>query len=584
MRARHGFTTGIFAFVLGTSLALTLFNLVSEGASISLFGLRLTSRSPVRPFCVAGLAAAVLVALSPRAAQVYRRAAQLGRSNAVHSTGACVAALMVVVIGFSRGSFVAAAADSYGYVAGAELLARGALGIPQEWAATYDWPNAEGSWSPLGFQPSPDQRHIVPTHPPGLSILMAGFQLVLGRNGEFLVVPLAAGIAVLATFWLGRKVHSSSAGALAAILLACSPTLLFHACVPMSDVPATAMWALAVLFSLGRGPAAAMGAGVCAGVAVLIRPNLMPLSIVPIAAIVANGEERQRRLNMLLCFLGGAMPSFGVLALLNQVWYGSVTGSGYPVRELFRFEYFWTNVISYPRWLIETQTPFVFLAPVALLWVHRTRILLAAVALVVALSYAFYAPFDQWTYLRFLLPAFPALLILASVCALWMLSRLPNARAQIIAATALGAVALSSWQEARIKGAFTNHQSLDRFVDIPRYVDANLPENAVFLTRLYSGSIREYGSRLTIRWDVLDPAWLDRAIADLQARRDRVFIVIEDQEEREMFRSRFGDSRWGTLDWPAAAVYRGVETVWLYDVRDLGRARDAVVTRAIPQS
>ena len=42
-------------------------------------------------------------------------------------------------------------------------------------------------------------------------------------------------------------------------------------------------------------------------------------------------------------------------------------------------------------------------------------------------------------------------------------------------------------------------------------VARRLPGNAIVITSRYSGSVRYYGGRRTIVWDVLDPAWLDRA-------------------------------------------------------------------------
>lgn len=183
----------------------------------------------------------------------------------------------------------------------------------------------------------------------------------------------------------------------------------------------------------------------------------------------------------------GALPAFVVLALFNRACDGSVIGSGYQVGDMFRVEHVWPNLFSYPRWLVGTQTAFILLAPIGLFLVRRDRLVLALAPAIVWFSYPFYAPLDHWSYLRFLLPAFPALLVLASTCA---------ARAIPFA----------------LAGSF--HQDLSRRVVIVALL------GVVALT-----------------------TW---------------------------------------LDWPPAAEYAGVETVWLYGVADRNRPSHDVATRAIP--
>jgi hypothetical protein len=570
--------------LLAASLMLTFVALVSRGISGHVFDIAISVRNPARPFTVAGIAAALLVGSSEQAARAAGRIKSLLETDRFRTLTALGAAIGVASIGIVNGSFVATAADSYGYVREAEMLSRGLLALPQEWAMNFPWPHAAGTWSPLGFRPSLDGTGIVPTYPPGYPLLMAALDVLVGSNAGYAVVPISAAMAVLATFWIGRRIEGSATGLVAALLLAASPTLLFHTNIPMSDVPATAFWTVAIALSLHRGRGSIIASGLCAGMAVLVRPNLVPLMAVPALAIASHMQSpRAERIRNVMIFGFAAFPAILLLAFLNRSWYGHPIASGYPVRELFRLDYAWTNLSSYPRWLLETQTVFVLLAPLALVTHRRERWLLGLSVVTVALSYLFYAPFDHWAYLRFLLPAFPALLILSSAVAMQFLGHLRSAAIRVLAVAILGVVALTSWQEARIRGAFANHESLERFVAIPRFVRTQLPGNAVYLTRLYSGSIREYGERLTLRWDVLDPEWLDRAVEELQRQQHEVFIVIEAQEERDLFLERFGSrSKWGKLDWVPKLEYRGIETVWIYDVRDLGRPQGEMTTRSIP--
>ena len=53
----------------------------------------------------------------------------------------------------------------------------------------------------------------------------------------------------------------------------------------------------------------------------------------------------------------------------------------------------------------------------------------------------------------------------------------------------------------------------------------------------HSGTVRYYAGRVTLRFDLLDPAWLDRAIAWLEARGHHPYILLEDWERRSSRRS-----------------------------------------------
>jgi hypothetical protein len=57
-------------------------------------------------------------------------------------------------------------------------------------------------------------------------------------------------------------------------------------------------------------------------------------------------------------------------------------------------------------------------------------------------------------------------------------------------------------------------------------------------------------------WDVLDQAWLDRAIEYVRTRGYEPYFLFEGQEER-IFRERFRSSATGALDWPPAAEILG---------------------------
>ena len=84
---------------------------------------------------------------------------------------------------------------------------------------------------------------------------------------------------------------------------------------------------------------------------------------------------------------------------------------------------------------MQTQTPLILLALVPLFVRARacatttraSRRARASAAIVglTFLSYLFYATFDHWFYLRFLLPAYPALFVLLAAAIRWLALKLP---------------------------------------------------------------------------------------------------------------------------------------------------------------
>ena len=157
-----------------------------------------------------------------------------------------------------------------------------------------------------------------------------------------------------------------------------------------------------------------------------------------------------------------------------------------------------------------------------------------AFAFVVFASYAWYTPFEDWTFLRFLLPAYPIVLVLAAASfgLLAPRGRAPRAAAFIVVSLVLGAWGLYKGQVAfdvrhqeersRIAGTFARE----------------LPDGAVVLSNQHSGSVRYYGNRVTLRFEWLNPDAYDDAIAYLRASGRPVFAVLDDFE-REIVRQRY---------------------------------------------
>jgi asparagine N-glycosylation enzyme membrane subunit Stt3 len=503
-----------------------------------------------------------------------------------------LAALAAAWIGVSNGTFAAADTDPYGYVSLADAIAHGALRLDQRpLLQGLSWAGVEHTLAPPGWRPAAARGFIAPVYSPGLPLVMGAAQALFGRSAVFYIVPLLGALAVWMTGRLGRQVHSPIGGALAAVLLATSPTFLRQIVQPVSDLPTASWWTLCLVFATRASALAALGSGLAASAAILTRPNLVVLAGIVGAYLawqIRNSSAGTRLVGVqrLAWFALGTVPGCVAVAAINQRLFGSPLESGYGTLPQL---YAWANVLPnldrYPRWLIETHTPFILLgllAPASLLQRadrDRSRVeVLRVFSLVVIASYLAFNPFgrEEWDYLRFILPCYPALLVLSAALLVSALRRL--SKTAVIGATAaiVVAVSVAVWQ-ARValdSGAFTIRVSERRYVDVGRFVARAMPADAAFISSLHAGAIRYYASRLTVRFDVLLPARLDQVIAQLRSAGYHPYIALDEGEEAT-FRAQFSPfSDVGRLDWPPAAERFEPVHVRIYDPADRARYFD----------
>jgi 4-amino-4-deoxy-L-arabinose transferase-like glycosyltransferase len=389
---------------------------------------------------------------------------------------------VALAVSLAYGTFAAGGADSYGYLSQAELFARGRLveSLPAE--PGFSWPNRRATLTPLGFTPWRGGEGMAPTYPPGLPLLMAPLTL-LHPSAVFLFVPFCAVVAVWVCWQLGRAMGEPLAGGLAAALLAVSPTFTYQAIQPMSDVPVAAFWTGALLLAASTRPRAAAAAGLAAGLAVLIRPNLAPLLVlVAAAAAWARGERRPRRA---LVTLAAAAPAIVALGAIQYVRFGSPFGSGYgTVEELFSLAYIRPNLERYPRWMIEAHTWFIALwiaAPLAIVrlpvagralaWIGY---LFAGAVAVAYLPYIYFQP-QEWFYTRFLLPAIPLMILLGMLLVLQAMRRAAPRAATPVAVLLTLALAGVYAANAVSRGVPVLRDAERKFPEVGRFVAAHLP-------------------------------------------------------------------------------------------------------------
>jgi hypothetical protein len=533
--------------------------------------LRVSSREPLRPLIIAAAAAAYYVWRYAREDRAADGRWLESRLRSVLPAVIPFSVILAFVFGVYYGSFAAAGSDSYGYVSQARLWLDGTLHLSQPWVSQFSWPDREWVAAPLGYRPYAADGTIVPTYPAGLPIVMAAFLAVVGPNGPFFVVPIFAALTIWLTYMLGREATGSKVAAtLAMALLLASPVFLAHLMVPMSDVPAAAGWTLVALLALkGPGGHRPLLAGLAAGLTLLIRPNLFLLVLMPAFAWRAKRDSLVR-------YGSGLLPGLIVLASVNIFLYYSPLAFGQGgLFESFTLGSFPGNVRNYTSWLLQTQTPLIALAllPIFVDQALRAgnthvspRACLTATVALTFLSYVFYGEFNHWFYLRFLLPAYPAIFVLMAAAIRYLSLKLP-VEARVPAAICACAVMIPyGVRVGRDTGIFNQAAFERRHIRAADGVAARTPTNAAVLAVQHSGSVRFYANRITLRYDWLPANLLDAAVDDLIARGYQPFVVVDDWEETE-FRNRFGPhSRLGQLDWPPLMRVTGSPEVRIYDL------------------
>ena len=482
---------------------------------------------------------------------------------------AALCVLAVAAVGFRFGTYAAGGSDSSCYALMADAFAAGKMQPSSDLVAEVPWPEAPKTFTPGGFVPSETRPSAsAPVCAPGFSLLLAPLAVIGGPDAVFILSPIAGALLVWLTFLAARHIAGPLAGAMAAVLVAASPPMLYQVVQPMNDVATAALWMATFVALVGRRWTVA---GVCCGLALLVRPNLLPLGAIAAFFVATNRSATRAGVG---AFLAAALP-FGLIVLwLNSALYGSPRRTGYgQLGSLFGHQAAAINAPRYLSWLIETHTPFpllAFAAPFVVPGDRRSEAWLATgLILATCLIYFIYTPFDEWSYLRFLLPAIALMLVLACSATVTVLQYAPVAGRIVVIGAIVAGIGLFCVREAKDRLAFNLRFLEQRYRSAGRVVGDRLPPNAVVLSVWDSGAVRFHGRREALSWAGLDPVWLDRGLAWLDAHGRPPYILLESWEEQP-FRDRFGaHSDIGKLDWPPK--YEVDRAVRIYDPKDRAR-------------
>ncbi len=512
---------------------------VSGGFRTTVGGLRISARSPLPILVVALLNASMWYSAARRRQSIASDLEAIWIAINRHAPRIiAVFALAIAIVTAMYSTRSAAGADASGYLSEAASFSTGQF-FHQDDLSALTRGHDPFLTSPLGWRPAPSGARQSPTYPPGFPLLMAIPHAIAGATGASAIVIVSAALAVWATAMLAMQLGGGGAGVIAAALLAFTPVFIHQSIQPMSDVPVTAAWMLCFLL-LRRNRAS--WSGVICAMAVLIRPNLAPLAIVPL--FLAG--------NRLAFAIPVAIAAAG-LAAMQWLWYGSPLQSGYgSADQLFALTNIGPNASRYVGWVIAAA-PLMLLSVLGVARVKGSRFAqgLLAFAVLVIGAYLVYAVFDDWSYLRFLLPALAVGAVLAAIGLLPVIDRAPTEfRAVILFTLILGVVANGIWI-ARSKDTFKLSTQLQRVESVGNWIRDNVEPGAVLLSGEQSGSMRYYTGRSILRWEAVTPESLTAALATLEHSSRPVYIVL-DAWENERFRLKLGSVAAVALDWPPA--------------------------------
>ena len=467
-----------------------------------------------------------------------------------------VAALFLAyaLVLFHHTVFAVGGSDSSGYMNAARLLAEGSVVTRIKGLERLSLgPEFTEIFIPLGFTPGPRPGTMAPAYPPGLPLHMAAAGLLGGSSrAPFYVSPIAALACLVLIYRLGRELGLSPALALAgSALLGFAPVFVFQAVQPMSDVVATA-WALAAVLAAYRSRARssalwAAAAGAAFGMGVLVRPtNALVLAPVMLA-LPTRGKTW-------LAFAAGGAPFAAFQLAYGAAAFGSPWKTGYRslLSEGMALSNFPARARHYAYWTARLLSPLVPLGWITLAADRRVprrdRWVLLTWFAAFFLFYAFYGPYEAWWYTRFLLPAYPALLLGALLAARDFVVGGAPARRWRTAGAAL-AVVLALAVEIR----YVTKEQVHKFYKGERVhpqacamARRRLPPNAIVLSMQMSGALHYYTDLTYAMWNWMDEARFETLRVSTESRGFRWYALLADFEVPEVEKAHLGE--WREID------------------------------------
>lgn len=445
-----------------------------------------------------------------------------------------------------RMSAYAGDSDASGYMNAARLIWRGDFHPRQRtvWGTSADTLPFK-TYVPLGFSPWEGDR-LTPTYPIGLPVQIALAAKALGwTHAPGFTIGAQAILCLILVYLLCAELGlGADWSLLGAVILGSGALFVSLSLQVMSDVPATLWSAVSVLGVLksrrARGWAALAGYAFMVGVTIRLSNAVM---IVPLLVLLEPDVKR------FMAFGVGILPPLLGLFGFNLLMYGDLMATGYPsMSAFFGPANVLPSLVSMARWLPVELTPLALLA-LAFPFVSRswlsTRVRLGLMAWL-GVYLAFYSVYqftsENWTYQRFLMPAYPAIIAMALLVARESCTRLRLTNPRVVAPVACLVLGWNAywWHDLRAlkSGSYNRNYS-----EACAFVKEHLPGGSVILCMQASGAFLYYNTNPIVRWDSVDARTFSTIKQRCRATNCPVYLVAFPFELGDVAK-RFPDIRW----------------------------------------
>lgn len=410
----------------------------------------------------------------------------------------------------TNGASYAGGSDASGYFNSTHLFSQGQIHAPI--LTIPHFTPSDGNYffqQPLGFTSNSEDQTLLPTYPPGLPLhLLIATQFVSWDHAAILINVLSSLLSGVVIFLLGRKFcHLKPFWAVAATCLiwAC-PLFVFFALQPMTDVLSTA-WCLLAFYSamhFRNHVAWSVLTGAAVGIAVLVRPTNL-IVMIPILFILRLDLK-----SWFFLILGG-IPFAGFQIFYNYIAYGKALTTGYgDISSIMKSDFVGHNALHFTHWIPQLLSPTVLLVfGIPWLWKYYPRLIPAMGVWIVGLItfYAFYFHSGEtWWYLRFILPTFPFLILLALMVAQKLSEFIRGSRIRTGISIVLIGIALGYQYHLNRELNVTAVRHSERvYRDTSLWLQEHVPENALMVAMQTSGSLHFYNNYPLIRYDLINP-------------------------------------------------------------------------------
>jgi hypothetical protein len=289
----------------------------------------------------------------------------------------------------------------------------------------------------------------------------------------------------------------------------------------------------------------------------MVRPSCAVL--VPALALLLG------RWPLLLRAAAAGAPVATALAVYQHLLYGSALRSGYgDIFSAFSPEWFWPSVVNFVPWTMRLLPASILAPAIAFTLPWRTHGRLTAGLVVAVLSlggfYAFYYfSKELWWSLRFILPVFPAVILLVLLGLEGAVRRLGPLRAPSIrmaAAIALAVVSLAAgnhWSQRLGLRLLSNHERV--YLGAARWAADNLPPDALVACFHTSGALWFYSDLRILRYEMVPPADGQRLVEAIRESGRPFFAVIFKVETEDAFGRKLPGSWRQVADIDSAGVW-----------------------------